>query len=176
MGPKKSPTPEEFEEIKIALDSLNGSVNAVKAQQDQLLKLLQEEVKQLRLQNTEKDRRIGELERRVDDLEQYTRINDVIITGIKIKPRSYARAVAGDNSSAGETSEQEALSVEQQVTAFLESKGIEMDMNDIEACHPLPTRNLRPPAVIMRFINRKKKTALLKQGYKLKGTFSSMIT
>uniref|UniRef100_A0A1A8B8A2 Uncharacterized protein n=1 Tax=Nothobranchius furzeri TaxID=105023 RepID=A0A1A8B8A2_NOTFU len=50
-----------------------------------------EEVKQLRLQNTEKDRQIMDLERRVDELEQYTRTNDVVISGIKIKPRLYER-------------------------------------------------------------------------------------
>lgn len=166
--PKKHPTPEEFEDIKTSLNSLLGDVTAIRAQQEQLLCLM-EEVKQLRLQNTAKEQRILELERRVDELEQYTRINDVIITGIKIKPRSYARAV-GATENGGEPSELETRSVEQQVASFLQNRGIEMDLDTIEACHPLPTRNTRPPAVIMRFTNRKKKVALLKQGSKLKGT------
>lgn len=163
---RKGPTPEEFEEIKLFLHSLCGDVTAVRAQQEQLLGLL-EEVKQLRLQNAEKDQRIVDLERRVDELEQYSRVNDVVITGIKIRPRSYARAVAADS---GELSDQEIQSVEQQVVSYLQSRGIETDLEHIEACHPLPTKNGRPPAVIMRFTNRKKKIALLKQGRKLKGT------
>lgn len=167
MPPKKVPAPEELEEIKHSLESLSGNVTAVRAQQEQLLGLL-EEVKQLRLQNAEKEQRIVELERRVDELEQYSRINDVVITGIKIKPRSYARAAAATES--GEPSDLEAQSVEQQVASILFNKGIELDLQHIEACHPLPTRNERPPAVIMRFINRKNKAALLKQGRKLKGT------
>lgn len=166
MPPKKSPTPEEFEELKNCLDSLAGDVTAIRTQQEQLLALL-EEVKLLRSQNNEKDRRISELERRVDDLEQYTRINDVVITGLKIRPRSYARAVATDG---GEPSDEETRSVEQQVASYLRTKGIEMDLEHIEACHPLPTRSERPPAVILRFISRKNKMALLKQGRKLKGT------
>lgn len=163
---RKGPTPEELEEIKFSLHSLCGDVTAVRAQQEQLLGLL-EEVKQLRLQNAEKDQRIVDLEQRVDELEQYSRMNDVVITGIKIRPRSYARAVAVDS---WELSDQETQSVEQQVASYLQSRGIEMDLEHIEACHPLPTKNERPPAVIMRFTNRKKKIALLKQGRKLKGT------
>lgn len=165
--PQKKVT-DEVEEIKSSLNSLCGEVAAVREQQGQLLELL-EEVKQLRLQNEEKDQRIVELERRVDELEQYTRINDVVITGIKIKPRSYARAVA-DADNGGEPSQLETHSVEQQVASYLQNRGIEMDLEQIEACHPLPTRSLRPPAVIMRFVNRKNKVALLKQWRKLKGT------
>lgn len=166
MPPKKASTPEEFDDIKNSLKSLSEDVVAVRTQQEKLLFLLEEEVKQLRLQNSEKDRQIAQLEQRVDELEQYSRINDVIIAGIKIRPRSYARAVNPDS----ELSELDTQSVEQQVASFFESKGIELDLEDIEACHPLPTRNLRPPAVILRFTNRKKKISLLKQGRKLKGT------
>ncbi|KAJ8404636.1 hypothetical protein AAFF_G00334990 [Aldrovandia affinis] len=52
---------------------------------------------QMRADNFEKDKKIAILENRVADLEQYTRINDVIITGLSIKPRSYARAVTPEN-------------------------------------------------------------------------------
>ncbi|CAL9689943.1 unnamed protein product [Knipowitschia caucasica] len=174
MPPKKiTPTLEDFEDIRASLESVRGDLTAVRAQQaqllgqqEQLLGLL-EEVRQLRLQNAEKDRRIADLERRVDDLEQYSRMNDVVITGIKIRPRSYARAVAADS---GDPSELEAQSVEQQVASYFQSKGIEVDLQHIEACHPLPTRNERPPAIIMRFANRKNKVALLRQGRQLKGT------
>ncbi|KAI9999416.1 hypothetical protein NQD34_018229 [Periophthalmus magnuspinnatus] len=166
MPPKKSPTAEEFEDLKSSIDSLSKNVITVRDQQGKLMELI-EEVKKLRIQNEEKDRRILELEKRVDDLEQYTRVNDVVITGIKIKPRSYARAVATDGE---EPSEQETHSAEQQVASYLHGRGIEMDLEDIEACHPLPTGNGRSPAVIMRFVNRKNKLALLKQGRKLKGT------
>ncbi len=40
-------------------------------------------------------RRIAFLENRVEDLEPYTRINNIIVTGLQIKPRSYAGAVTG---------------------------------------------------------------------------------
>lgn len=168
MGPKKALTTEEGDEIKKSLDFMTEEISTVKLQQKAILDLV-EEVKALRLQNAEKDRRLVHLENRVADLEQYTRMNDVIVTGLRIKPRSYARAVTADNG--GEPGEQDVSSAEQQVAAFLQSKGIEVDCDNIEACHPLPRRNDSDnPAIIMRFINRKHKTALIKQGRKLKGT------
>lgn len=105
----------------------------------------------------------------MDELEQNTRMNDVIITGIKDKPHSYAGAVVAEAVSGGQPSEEERRSVEQQVTSYLQSKGIEMDLEQIEACPPLLSKNDQTPAVIMRFVNRKNKMALLKQGRKLKG-------
>lgn len=115
-----------------------------------------EEVKALQIQNAEKDRRLVYLERRVAELEQYTRVNDVIVTGLRIKPQSYARAVTAD--SRGEPREQDTSSVEQQVAAFLQPKGIELDSNNIEACHPLPRRNDKDnPAIIMRVVTENTK-------------------
>lgn len=63
-------------------------------------------------------------------MEPYTRINDVIISGLNIKTRSYARALT-----AGEADEQDASSTEQQVATFLQSEGIQLDRDNIEAYH-----------------------------------------
>lgn len=63
----------------------------------------------------------------------------------------------------------------------MQSKGVHLDCNNIEACHPLPKRKTNASdrngaqttagtTVILRFVNRKHKVALLKQGKKLKGT------
>lgn len=168
MGPKKVLSAEEGDDIKKSLEFMTEEISAVKLQQKAILDLV-EEVKALRIQNAEKDRRLAYLENRVADLEQYTRMNDVIITGLRIKPRSYARAVAADN--VGRPGEEDGNSTELQVVTFLRSKGVEVDYNNIEACHPLPRKNdSDKPAIIVRFANRKHKTALLKQGKKLKGS------
>lgn len=167
MGRPKSHQPEEDGDVKKSLDLLTEEVTAVRMQQEKLLALV-EEVRQLRLQIEGKDRRIADLERRVDELEQYSRTNDLVITGLPIKPRSYARAVVGNSGDVPE--ESESRSVEQQVESFLRSKGVELNLDYIEACHPLPRKGNNTPAIILRFVNRKNKTALLKQGRKLKGT------
>ena len=60
---------------------------------------------------------------------------------------------------------------EEQVASFLLSKGIKLDCDTVEACHPLPRRgNNDKPAIIMQFYNRKHKSPLLKQGRLLKGS------
>lgn len=75
---------------------MTEDISAVKLQQKSILDLV-EEVKALHIQNAEKDRRLVYLESRVAELEQYTSISDVIITGLRIKPRSYAHVVTVDN-------------------------------------------------------------------------------
>lgn len=163
MPPKKAMTAEEGEDLKQTLEFLAGEISAVKQQQKDILALV-EEVKVLRIQNAEKDRRVAELENRVVELEQYSRITDVIVTGLRIKPCSYTQAVITDKG--GEPREQDEQSAEQRVAAFFHSKGIV-----VEACYPLSRRSdgNSPSAVIFRFGNRKHKNALLKQGRKLKG-------
>lgn len=121
------------------------------------------------IQNAEKERRIAHLEGRVTDLDQYTRMNGVIITGLHVKPQSYTWAVTADSTE--EPEELDVISMEHQVAAFLQSKGIDQDCSNIKACQPLPRKNSsNKPAVIIRFVNRKHKNALLKQGRKLKGS------
>lgn len=168
MPPKKALSPEEADEIKKSLESLIEEVKLLSDGQKKILELT-EEIKKLRIENIEKDKRINELEKRVDDLEQYTRMNDVIVTGLKIKPRSYASALAGERN--GEPDEGTFSSTEQQVVDYLKGKGITVREDQVEACHPLPRRrDTDIPAVILRFANRKYKNELLKQGRLLKGT------
>uniref|UniRef100_A0A671UD66 Immunoglobulin V-set domain-containing protein n=1 Tax=Sparus aurata TaxID=8175 RepID=A0A671UD66_SPAAU len=139
MGPKKilTLTTEEVDDIKKSLDFLSEEVSAVRTQQKIILKLVEE-----------KDKRLANLGNWVGDLKQYTRMNDIVITA----------------SSDGEPGcELDASSTEQQVATFLQSKGIALDFNQVEACHLLPRRNNDKPVVILRFINRKHKVALLKK-------------
>ncbi|XP_034051496.1 uncharacterized protein LOC117532287 [Thalassophryne amazonica] len=166
MGPKKSSVVEESEEVKKALELVSLDVADIKIKQDKILKLV-EEVARLRALLEDKDKRIEALEKRVEDLEQYSRINDVVVTDLKIKPRSYAHALA--EGSDLEPGEMEESSAEQQVAAFLASRDIDLDVNCLEACHPLPTKKGAPPVLIMKFLNRKDKVTLLRQGRKLKG-------
>ncbi|CAL8305163.1 unnamed protein product [Merluccius merluccius] len=171
MPPKKNLTAGDGESIKESLDFLSAEVAAIKQQQKTILDLVLE-VKQLKLQNAEKDKQLLYLDNIVADLEQYTRMNDIIVTGLQIKPRLYAKvASATVNNGDQEPNELDAISVEQQVAAFLDTRGIKLDCDDIEACHTLPRRNDKDKTttVIIRFVNRKRKTALLKQGRKLKG-------
>lgn len=60
--------------------------------------------------------------------------------------------------------------MEQQLMAFVATRDIHVDADSTEACPPLATKKGNTAAVILRFVNRKHTTALMKQGNKWKGT------
>ena len=170
MPPKKAATSEEMTELKEALDFMSAEMTTVSTQQKKLMGLMAE-VQLLKEQNMEKEKKIVALENRVAELEQYTRMNDLIISGLKTRHKSYARAVSTEGAARDEPTEAETESLEQQVVGFLEDKGISVASSDIEACHTLPSKiKGATPAIIIRFSNRKNKDALYRQGRKLKGT------
>ncbi|CAL8291098.1 unnamed protein product [Merluccius merluccius] len=116
MPPKKNLTAEDGESIKESLDFLSAEVAAIKQQQKTILDLVLE-VKQLKLQNAEKDKQLLYLDNRVADLEQYTRMNDIIVTGLQIKPRSYAKAASATvNNGDQEPNELDAMSISPNAT------------------------------------------------------------
>ena len=160
----------DMEELKLSFEFMSSKVDTIMKQQAVITELIGE-VKQLKQSNIEQNKKIVSLENRLDSLEQYSRMNDVIIAGLKIKPRSYRQAVQG-LASEGNLEHEE--TTEEQVKTFLQSKDIVIDIDNIEACHTLPTKSLNDkpviPSIIVRFTNRKNKINLLKQGRKLKGT------
>lgn len=70
-----------------------------------------------------------------------------------------------------EATEEQLLTMEQQVVLFLHSNNISIQRDAISKCHTLPrkTDKTKPP-IITRFISRKQKNDLLMQGKKLKAT------
>lgn len=66
------------------------------AKQQAMLLDMMNEVKQLKTLVTEKDKTIGGLELRIDNLEQYIGIVDLIISGLDTKHQIYARTKARD--------------------------------------------------------------------------------
>uniref|UniRef100_A0AAV2KFC0 Uncharacterized protein n=1 Tax=Knipowitschia caucasica TaxID=637954 RepID=A0AAV2KFC0_KNICA len=103
MPPKKvtSAAEEELLEIHQSLNFMSGEISKVAQQQERLLALLTE-VADLKKIIIAKDARICGLERRIDDLEQYTRMEDIIVSGLKTTHRSYARATAADATQSGQ--------------------------------------------------------------------------
>ena len=117
------------------------------------------------------------MEKRIDDLEQYSRMDDLLISGLKTKPVSYARAAANSVGDGVEetpsTTKAEQASLENQVLKFFEERNIQVRANLISACHVLPRRDgntNNTPLIIMRFANRKAKVELMTQRTKLDGT------
>lgn len=176
--PPKTRKDEDLEEIKESLNFLRRDIDKVAKQQSELMNMM-EQIKQLKNLIKVKDEKIGTLEKRVDELEQYSRMEDLIITGLATKHRSYARAVvtSGNVEPGDEPPVAEQQTLEKQVVAFFASKKMSLNSDNIAACHTLPRKNNlstpatdRTPAIIVRFVNRKHKIELLRQAKQLKGS------
>lgn len=171
MPPKKASnvSEEEMEEIRKSLNFMSEELSKVAKQQVMLLDLLGE-VKQLKNLIKEKDKKIEGLERRIEDLEQYSRMEDIIVSGLETTHRTYASTAAG-RSDGDDASTKEMQTLETQVITFFDKKSINIQSKNIVACHTLPRKDSKTkPAIIIRFVNRKHKIDLLRQARKLKGT------
>lgn len=94
MAPKKgSALPDELHEIRKSPDFLSGEITTIASQQKKIMVLVGE-IQELKKLNMEKDKKIALLEKRVDDLEQYSRGNYIVISGLETRHRSYANVVA----------------------------------------------------------------------------------
>ncbi|RXN25827.1 gastrula zinc finger -like protein [Labeo rohita] len=129
-----------------------------------------EEIRQLKTIIQQKDERIEFLEQRVDDLEQYSRVDDLVITGLDTKHQSYAQAIGPSGDQQGEEAPSEELeTLEQQVVRFMKSKTIPLDSQQISACYTLPSKDKKTkPKIIVKFASRKHKVEILKEAKKLK--------
>ena len=111
---------------------------------------------------------------KVEELEQYSRIDNVIISGLHVSAASYARAAGGADEEGGLTTND---SVEIQVIKFFGDKmNVTVAPSDISACHQLPTtrkvgsERTQKKNIIVKFTNRKTKDEILRNGKLLKGS------
>lgn len=164
---------EDLEEIKLSLNSLSTHVERIVKQQG-MLRTLMDQIKELKSLIKEKDKTIQLLERRVEDLDQHAGLEDVIITGLETKHRSYARVTetgSGVRSGGDEPPVEQQQTLESQVVEFFVSKKLPLHSNNIAACYTLPRKNARsPPAIVVKFVNGKHKIELLRQSRQLKGS------
>lgn len=102
------------------------------------------------------------LERRLDQLEQYTQIKDVIITSLKTTHCFYSSTVEGVEDVEAQAMELESL--EKQVLLVpskAEHRCAELYHNGA-SYPPNKNRNRKPAAIVMQFADRKYKTELKK--------------
>lgn len=136
------------------------------------LETMMSAIQSLQTANKEKEERIVGLETRVSELEQYTRKDDIIITGLQTRHESYARATGGFDDTKGDgASQNEREVLETRVLDFLKEKAIPIESHEVSACHTLGRgRQDGKPVILMRLISRKAKDAILKNAKNLKGT------
>ena len=106
-----------------------------------------------------KDDHIERLAKSLDILEMHSKKNNVIISGLDLQARSYARATSGNGSvEANGTSSQsggEFAGLRKKLAVFVnETMGVQLLTSDIIACHELPGRkDERVKPIIMSLIN-----------------------
>ena len=157
--------------VGLSEDTVRALTEQVKSLKEESVDL-KEEIKSLKDASEDNDTErqmkivIGEMQ----TLQQMARINDVIITGLDIKPRSYAAAAAVATEDGNEDKEEpeKVGSMESQIKDFLNERDIVFDTEDIETCYFLSKKGPKGPrTILMRFANRKKKIELMRQRKKL---------
>ena len=108
-----------------------------------------------------KDSHILDLENKVEQLEQYTRTENLIISGLEVKQThsSYSSSVRSNTSRENEV-KHDLESIEKQVIDFFEKQGLSISESEISACHPLGGK--KPiKDIVLRFVSRKSKSKIL---------------
>ena len=129
------------------------------------------EIKSLKKSNEEKDQKIKSLEQKIESLEQYTRRDDVVISGFDQGPVPLSRIVGESVSDEqnGSAPQRVQDTLEDKLVTFLNTYDIPIKKEEISACHTLGKReHEKKQPIVVRFVSRKTKTMMLANGYKLK--------
>ena len=164
---------DDFASIKNSIDFLNEKVDKLMHAKKEISEIILL-VTKFQAIIAEKDKQIECLEEKVEELEQYSRRDNIIITGLKTRHRTYARASTQVISDAHNQNapEEELKNLEHQIIGFLNNK-LELNIKpaDINAFHTIKNKQReKHDDIIIRFISRKNKVEVLKQSRKLKGT------
>lgn len=130
-----------YEHLSEKLDDNTKAMKDQTASMEHCLKIIDD----LMEENKRLNKRVVELERKVDDMEQYSRLNAVEIHGVPMEPN------------------EDAVEVVKEV-----GKALDMVINEsmIDACHRLgrrPGPNNSPPAIIVKFVRRLDKEEFMKR-------------
>nr|XP_037270224.1 uncharacterized protein LOC119161815 [Rhipicephalus microplus]XP_037290586.1 uncharacterized protein LOC119185823 [Rhipicephalus microplus] len=128
----------ELHEIKDTLNELKGLRPDI-----QELKLIREDLQKILLENKELKSQNAKLTRRLEELEQYQRSNNLEIKGIPL--------------------DSEPISV---VTKIGELIKEDIEKHDIDVCHRVPTARHDQSNIIVRFVRRDKRNAILAKSKK----------
>ena len=183
MPPSK--VTEDIAEMKTSLQFLCHSFNEIKVSN----KKLQDALLEMKKNNDTMNKRIDLLESKLQskdehierlvkslDMEINSKKNNVIISGLDLQARSYARATSGnDHEETNGTSSQsggEFTGLRKKVAEFVnKTMGVQLQTSDIIACHELPSRKEeRVKPVIVSLINNAVKRDVMMGRKKLKGT------
>lgn len=139
------------------------------------IQALQDKCKALSAENADLKKQLRDTDRRIDDIERYTRCDNIIIRGLPESSMA-ERASAGSVPDDGSLLREGLKSVEESVISFIK-KSLHVDVTsaDISTAHRLkagPKDSIRP--VIVRFANRRVRNDVFNAKKLLKGTSSKV--
>lgn len=155
------------EAIGKRLEGLVTSVRELKGEIGRLHKRCEDAEKE----NAELKKTMSSQDRRLDDMESYSRCDNIIIRGLPERS-SAERATAATSLDARPSAQESSEAVESTVVAFVnDSLGVEISPSDISIAHRIkagPKDTTRP--VIVRFTSRKARNAVYNARKSLKDT------
>lgn len=140
---------EDIADMKDSFDVLRQEVAAVKKSQESIVS----DVSVLKEENISLKGEVNLLRSQVVDLQQYSRINNVIITGIPVTPNEDMLSILGN---------------------VAEVLHVPFKKTDVSAAHRLAIRKgeTRPPSIVVQFVSRASKAEWIR-AKKVKKTLSS---
>ena len=87
----EQPKPDDMEDLKKAMSFISAKLYELLPIRQEIAQVLCT-VKRLERENAEKESKIKTLESRLDHLEQYSRLENIVISGLEINHRKYNSA------------------------------------------------------------------------------------
>ena len=181
-----------YESIDNKIDGVRDDLSAIKdqlaaftsnfAKLTQTISDLNLKVVSLQKENSEKDVQIRDLDDRVNYLEQLARNDELIITGLTIRPKTYAAAAAAAdvNTPEGNTAADENateptepdVTFTDHVVNFLTDHDIPVVKSDITACFTLNKKvaSGKPRPIMLKLCNNNVKVNIQRHAKNLKDT------
>jgi predicted RNase H-like nuclease (RuvC/YqgF family) len=135
-----------FEEVKASLEMMSAKYDEVMCSlstQNTRVKTLEKEVNDLKIDVTDKTKKIEELEGSLRDLEQYNRNKNIEISGVEPTPNENLHNI---------------------MDKLSQSMNIDFEMDDVDVIHRVPSRRAgQIPKIIVQFKTRTSRNMWLKK-------------
>lgn len=148
---------------------------------EELVELKDQQLLSLQKSHDEKDTMLTSLQLRVNDLEQYSRRDNLILTGFKIAPVSRVVAPRNEDTSTSEDLQEPVLHTNDRdtmannfVNIVNHKMGANISVSDILEIHTLPVKRGSPTKSIVRFNNRRARDRIMHTRKNLKGEVEPM--
>ena len=165
---------DSLSKISARLDSIDSTTKENKRlldEQSNTISTLVSQCAMLEQENQEKSEQIKILTERIDAMEQYSKVENLVISGLETRLYSSVATTEESNAASGEPPKSEINRVEKAVFAlFNDELNANIQESDISVMHYLPLKRSdknknKPKDIIVRFTNRRAKNSVMAKRY-----------